>query len=102
MKLRNVGLAAVVLAAVVSCDRGHDQSQDRGKSGGAPVTQGGSADPWSQPAGQKDPLKKPLLWQLEKDGKTSYALGTMHIGVDPTTRLPDIVWQKLEAEPTFA
>ena len=40
--------------------------------------------------------------QIEKDGKTSYLLGTMHLGVDPTTRLPDIVWQKLDASPTFA
>jgi uncharacterized protein YbaP (TraB family) len=26
----------------------------------------------------------------------------MHIGIDPTTQLPDLVWQKLDASPTFA
>jgi hypothetical protein len=100
MKLRNVGLLGVVVAAAVSCDRG----QDRAKPTVAPVTQSGSAsaDPWSTSAPAKDPLKKPLLWRLEKDGQTSYLLGTMHMGVDPTSRLPDIVWQKLEEKPTFA
>jgi uncharacterized protein len=100
MKLRNVGVVAVVLAAVVSCDKG--------KAGAKPdvtaVTQSGSAsaDPWSKQAPAKDPLKKPLLWRIEKDGNTSYLLGTMHVGVDPTTRLPDLVWQKLDEKPTFA
>jgi uncharacterized protein len=85
---------------VVSCDRG----QDRAKPAVAPVTQSGSAssDPWSTQAPVKDPLKKPLFWRLEKDGKTSYLLGTMHMGVDPMSRLPDIVWQKLDEKPTFA
>src|SRR5690349_8691109 len=97
MKLRNAGLLAVVIAASVACKK----SEDRAPQHGAGVTQGGSSDPWNQPAA-KDPLKKPLLWKAEKDGKTSYLLGTIHVGVDPTTRLPDLVWQKLEAEPTFA
>jgi uncharacterized protein len=100
MKLRNVGVVAVVLAAVVSCDKG----KDRAKPEVAVVTQSGSdsADPWSQQAPVKDPLKNPLLWRIEKDGNTSYLLGTMHIGVDPTTRLPELVWQKLDEKPTFA
>jgi uncharacterized protein YbaP (TraB family) len=98
MKLRNVGLLAIVAAAAMACDR----SQDRAKPGAAPVTQSGSTDPWNAPAPAKDPLKRPLFWQLEKDGKTSYLLGTIHVGVDPNTRLPDIVWQKLEASPGFA
>lgn len=98
MKLRNVGLLALVVTAVVGCDRG--------KHDGARVTQSGSgsaaADPWNSPAPAKDPLKKPLLWKVEKDGKTSYLLGTIHVGVDPTTRLPDVVWQKLDEKPVFA
>ena len=98
MKLRNVGLVALVVTAIVGCDRGnHD---------GARVTQSGSgsaaADPWNTPAPAKDPLKKPLLWKVEKDGNTSYLLGTIHVGVDPTSRLPDFVWQKLDEKPIFA
>jgi uncharacterized protein len=100
MKLRNASLLALVLAATVSCDKGKDREQKTG----APVTQGGSAssDPWSPQEPKKDPLKQPLFWRLEKDGKTSYLLGTMHLGVDPTARLPDVVWQKLDEQPTFA
>ena len=61
MKLRNVGLVALVVTAIVGCDRGnHD---------GARVTQSGSgsaaADPWNTPAPAKDPLKKPLFWKVE-------------------------------------
>ncbi|HEX5059199.1 MAG TPA: TraB/GumN family protein, partial [Kofleriaceae bacterium] len=99
MKFRNVGLVALVVTAIVGCDRGnHD---------GARVTQSGSgggaaADPWNTPAPAKDPLKKPLLWKVEKDGNTSYLLGTIHVGVDPTSRLPDVVWQKLDEKPIFA
>ena len=100
MKLRNVGVVAVVLAAVASCDKG----KGRASSEVAPVTQGGSdsSDPWSTQAPAKDPLTKPLLWRLEKDGNTSYLFGTMHMGVDPTARLPEVVWQKLDEKPTFA
>jgi uncharacterized protein len=98
MKLRNAGLLVAVVAVTMSCER----RQDRANPGAAPVTQGGSADPWNAPAAAKDPLKKPLFWQLEKDGKTSYLLGTIHVGVDPNTRLPDLVWQKLDQAPTFA
>jgi uncharacterized protein YbaP (TraB family) len=98
MKLRNVGLLVAVLAAAVSCDRG----QDRGKTSVVPVTQGGSADPWAKQEAPKQPLEKPLFWKLEKDGKTSYLLGTMHMGVDPHARLPQIVWDKLDAATAFA
>lgn len=61
-----------------------------------------AADPWVTQAPQKDPLPRPLFWSIEKDGKTSYALGTIHVGVDPEARLPQLVWDKLEAAPTFA
>jgi uncharacterized protein YbaP (TraB family) len=95
MKLRNAGLLLVVLAATAACKKAEQRVV-------APVTQGGSADPWSASEPKKDPLQKPLLWQIEKDGTTSFLLGTMHMGVDPTTRLPDIVWKKLDEKPIFA
>ena len=64
----------------------------------------GAADPWLQeaPKPKKDPIAHPLFWRVEKDGKTTYFLGTMHTGVDAETRLPDVVWQKLDAAPVFA
>lgn len=61
-----------------------------------------AADPWQAAPKKKDPLARPLFWSIEKDGKTSYALGTIHMGVDPEERLPQIVWDRLEAAPTFA
>ena len=59
-------------------------------------------DPWAQPAGKKEPIPRPFLWSIEKAGKTSYALGTIHVGVDAELRLPQIVWDKLDAAKTFA
>ena len=109
MKLRNVSLFVAVVAATTACKRASDGPTPQPVG---PVTEAGkpdrapgaapAADPWSNPEPQKDPLKKPLFWSIERDGKTSYLLGTMHLGVDPTTRLPEIVWQKLDAAPTFA
>jgi uncharacterized protein YbaP (TraB family) len=65
-------------------------------------TAGATADPWSKPAPKKDPLARPLFWSIEKDGITSYALGTIHVGVDAEARLPEIVWSKLDAAKSFA
>lgn len=48
------------------------------------------------------PLAHPLLWAAEKDGRTTYLFGTMHTGVDAATRLPTIVWAKLDAARAFA
>lgn len=60
-------------------------------------------DPWKKDAPkQKDPLPHPMFWSIEKDGKTSYALGTIHLGVDAEARLPQLVWDKLDAAKTFA
>ncbi len=86
------GALLVASLAVVGCKRTEAPP--------APAT--AAADPWSKPAAQKDPLKRPLLWSAERDGKTTYFLGTMHMGVDPEARLPEIVWTKLDTARTFA
>ncbi len=44
---------------------------------------------------------KPLLWSVEKAGKTGHLLGTMHTGVDPD-RLPKHVWDTLDAARVLA
>src|SRR5688572_1105705 len=67
-----------------------------------PVDKASGADPWTQPDVKKDPLKQVFFWKAEKDGKATYLLGTMHMGVDAETRLPQIVWDKLDAAKTFA
>jgi len=91
---RRLRWLVAVVAALTACKDSTPRA--------TPPPVAGSADPWSQPAAAKDPLQHPLLWSIEKDGKTSYLLGTMHMGIDPTTRLPDLVWQKLDASPAFA
>ncbi|HEX2691216.1 MAG TPA: TraB/GumN family protein [Kofleriaceae bacterium] len=48
------------------------------------------------------PLAHPLFWSVEKAGKTTYFLGTMHTGVDAETRLPAIVWNTFHRAKTFA
>jgi uncharacterized protein YbaP (TraB family) len=68
----------------------------------APTPAPSADDPWSHPAAKKDPLAKPFLWSIEKDGKTSYILGTIHQGIDAETRLPQIVFDKLDASRAFA
>jgi uncharacterized protein YbaP (TraB family) len=109
MKPRSAGLLVVLIAATAAC-KGAEKAPTPSTGSqvvAAPAAGSGSAahataDPWTEKAPEKDPLKRPLLWSIEKDGKTSYALGTMHLGIDPTSRLPDLVWQKLDAAPTFA
>jgi len=108
MKSRNVGLVVAALMVAVSGCKKSDEGQrlpvtpitPAGSDAGA--APGAAADPWAKGEAKQDPLKHPLFWSIEKDGKTSYALGTMHMGVDPQTRIPQIVWQKLDQAKTFA
>jgi len=44
----------------------------------------------------------PLWFSVEKDGTTTYMLGTIHRGVDAHEWLPSTVWDKLDAAPAFA
>lgn len=100
MKLRNASLVVALLVAVGGCKKSKSYEY-RAEAGVAEITTG-SSDPWAKQKVAKDPLPKPLLWSVEKDGKTDYILGTMHTGVDPETRLPDIVWSELDKAKTFA
>jgi uncharacterized protein YbaP (TraB family) len=55
-----------------------------------------------QPANSNATLAHPLLWSAAKDGKVTYFLGTMHVGIDAEARLPALVWSKLDAARVFA
>src|SRR5678816_4171394 len=91
------------LGAISACDRGTTPAaQDKPSATRSTLTDSGSADPWARPKAKLAPLEHPLFWSIEKDGKTSYALGTMHMGVDPTTRIPPILWQRFDEAKTFA
>ncbi len=93
MKLRTAGLVVAILAASTACKKP--------ESGPVPAPATG-ADPWQGSAVGKDPLPHPLFWAIERDGKTTYVLGTMHMGVDPEARIPALVWKKLDDAPAFA
>jgi uncharacterized protein YbaP (TraB family) len=41
-------------------------------------------------------LKHPFFWQIEKDGKTSYILGSQHQGIR-YSEIPDYVYEKLDS-----
>src|SRR4051812_20297845 len=104
MQMRLVWVAALVGAcAGAACDKSSSSTAPApAPVTSAPTPAGPAPDPWTTRSASRDPLKNPLFWKIEKDGKTTYLLGTMHLGVDPMTRIPDIVWQKLDASPTFA
>ncbi|MGE5186223.1 MAG: TraB/GumN family protein [Acidobacteriota bacterium] len=88
------GLFALIAAlSVVGCQK---------QATGTPAGKAAPADPWAKPEAKQDPLPRPLFFKIEKDGKTSYALGTFHTGVDAETRLPGSIWKRLDAAPAFA
>jgi uncharacterized protein YbaP (TraB family) len=49
----------------------------------------------------REPVARPLLWAIEKDGRTSYLFGTMHVGVDAETDLPPAVWDAFRRSSCF-
>jgi len=67
---------------------------------GASTASGAATPPVA--ANSNATLAHPLLWSAAKDGKVTYFLGTMHIGIDAEARLPALVWNKLHAARVFA
>ncbi len=85
----------VAILAAAACQQSDPSAADQAKKVG-------SDDPWAAKAVVKHPLPHPFFWSVEKDGKTTYMLGTMHIGIDAESQLPQIVWDKLDASRAFA
>jgi uncharacterized protein YbaP (TraB family) len=102
---RGVALAVMMVSLVGTACRKSEQKAPAPPPV-ATIDAAGSAaaapDPWKQEAAKKDPLKAIFFWTAEKDGKVTYLLGTMHMGIEPETRLPQIVWDRLDAAKTFA
>jgi uncharacterized protein YbaP (TraB family) len=77
------------------------------KPGSATGTGGAAAtgdDPWGGPDTPKAPTKviaRPLLWKMEKDGKTSWLFGTIHLGVNADSQLPKVVFDRLGEAKAF-
>ncbi len=55
-----------------------------------------------RPASSTEVSEKPFLWAAQKDGQTTYLLGTMHIGFNAEKQLPRWVWDKVRASKSFA
>lgn len=96
MKPRAGLLVTLVALAAVACKRSPDSAPP------PPPTPAPAADPWAGSAQPRAPLSRPFLWTAEKDGATTYLFGTMHLGVDPDSQLPPLVWDELAAAPAFA
>jgi uncharacterized protein YbaP (TraB family) len=89
----------------IACKSGHETpSATTTAPSNAAATASSSAAAASPPAkaAPSDPLPRPLFWSVARDGKTTYLLGTMHVGIDAETRLPQLVWARFHAATTFA
>src|SRR5688572_1195453 len=71
-------------------------------SGTAQAIAGSGSDVGSATPKPGDAITRPFFYKVEKDGKTSYLLGTWHMGVDAQKQLPKAVWDALGAATTFA
>jgi len=101
--VRSAVVMAVTLLGLGACKQAAPTPEPRQVAAPMAAPAGSAAaDPWSQPKTARDPLARAFLWSLEKNGITSYALGTIHIGVDAEARLPDVVFARLDGAPAFA
>jgi uncharacterized protein len=108
-----VSLSFLALA-VAGCKGKDDAPAPRTGAGSAPGSAvAGSAVASGQPVGSGsdlgsanpkagDPITRPFFYKVEKDGKTSYLLGTWHVGIDGEKQLPKSVWDAFAAAKTFA
>jgi uncharacterized protein YbaP (TraB family) len=78
--------------ALLAC-KGEAKHADRAGTGAA--TASGEA---ASPAGQ---ITKPFLWKAEKDGKTSWLFGTIHLGVNAERELPPWIADKIGTTTAF-
>jgi len=93
--MKRAVVLAILAATLGACGRSPDAAP------AAPAATGSGSAATSAPVA-RDPLPHPLLWSVEKAGHTTYFFGTMHRGVDAASRLPAIVWEKLDAARAFA
>jgi uncharacterized protein len=103
--MKRVAVLVVVVAALGPACKNDPQAPTAPAThvGGAPAVArapGAGAANTNQVAAA--PLQRPLLWSAEKAGRTTYFLGTMHMGVDAETRLPAVVWSTLRGAKAFA
>lgn len=101
MTMRRLRPVATVLLATSAILVGLQGCKSEKKPGAAT-----GSDPWASPdPGPKAPaqvITKPFLWKAERDGVTSWLFGTIHLGVNADTQLPEVVFEKLKEARSFA
>jgi hypothetical protein len=105
---RPLALAVTVLAAwslaLAGC-KGDARKPAPPSTGDAPAASPGAGaadDPWAPKTAAAPLIERPMLWQAEKDGKTTYLLGTIHLGVNADTQFPPWVKALLDGARVFA
>jgi uncharacterized protein YbaP (TraB family) len=105
-QLRRHGLAIAALCAVVACKK----SEPATPPVAAPASASDAAVALPEPAKvavldaapASQVISKPFFYRVEKNGKASHLLGTMHLGVDAEKRLPPFVWSAFAGARAFA
>lgn len=89
-----------VALLILGCGSGRDQPEQKARER-PPVAQTVPA-PARAPSTPPTPtLPCPMMWSVEKGGVTSYAFGTVHLGIT-AQQLPAVVTEKLASVPHFA
>ncbi|MFN0253603.1 MAG: TraB/GumN family protein [Kofleriaceae bacterium] len=96
-------LALVVVVALLGCRDDSRKAPRANPEGSAkPTVEAKQHDPWAEPAKTGSvadlacpTVSAPYFFRVEKDGKTSYLLGTRHIGV-AWRKMPKVVHEAME------
>ena len=98
-------LTVVAIASVAlfpSCDKGKSKAEDTKQPVATTPPATKPTPPTPTPKPKPTPtITKPFLWQVDKDGRTNYLLGTIHVGVSPD-EFPTFVWDKFDSAKAFA
>jgi len=112
---RAVVLTLLAITAVAACKHGKPApgpgSADRTGSAtpgsgavgsGTAIATGSGSDLGSAMPKPGEAITRPFFYKVEKDGKTSYLIGTWHVGVDAEKQMPKAVWDAFEHATAFA
>ena len=107
MRARHLALIVSLAAAFATagCKRSAKESVPAtGSTATAPTTGAGVAadDPWAPKTTAPPLIERPLFWAATKDGKTTYLLGTIHLGINADAQLPAFVKSRLDGARAFA
>jgi len=107
MRTRSFALSVALVALLGACKKDTpSQKTSLPAADAAPAAQpadsgaGATTPPLADAAASSEKVRA-FFYAVEKNGKTTHLLGTMHMGIDPE-RLPDTVYAALAKAKTFA